>query len=94
VPAYWIETQFNSADNELQILEKLYTWGRHGLNKQESESLKAFIESNPKMDTNQIDFRIWSYVDAVCTDHNKLLEESGIVKKVNSNVDSDRKRLL
>jgi hypothetical protein len=94
VPAYWLEKQFNKEVTIEEILEQFYVWLRYGFTEEESNSLKDFTIENPNLDTSQIRWGIWSYLDSVFskTEYRELVNE--IIKKDYSNVDSDRKGIL
>jgi hypothetical protein len=94
VPAYWLEKQFNKEETLEELLEKFYIWLRYGFTAGESNSLKEFSIENPNLDTSQMRWGIWTYLDSVFskTDYRELVNE--IIKKDYSNVDSDRKGIL
>ncbi|MGW8122646.1 hypothetical protein ACV07N_08285 [Roseivirga echinicomitans] len=95
VPAYWIEKQLKPEESLEKILEKFYVWIKFGFTEEEGRSLIKFSMDNPNLDTSQILWGIWSYLDSVLSkmDYKELLTEN-IFKKDYSDVSGNRKEIL
>lgn len=94
VAAYFIEEQFQDKEIGLEeIYDQFYVWIKFGFSPDEFRALERFQMKNGNLDTSDILWKIWSYLDAVLS---FIIEKEMLdrIAQKERTVDSNRKGIL